>query len=772
MTYKKKCNILVKILIISVICFITINQSMYLKVYADSGIHVIYQGHIQNTGWVNSVSDGQSCGTEGKSLRLENLKISLANALPGMYLTYQAHIQNIGWKGWVNDAQEAGTIGKSLRMEAIKINLNNAQNYHIQYRVHVEDIGWMNWVQDGEMAGTTGRSLRIEAIQIKIVKDTNEQNNYNAVYQSSVQNIGWQNWTINGEQSGTTGKELRIEKIRINAQNLQPGMNIKYQVHVQNIGWMGWVQNGQEAGYSGEGLRIEALKVVLEGMPGYHVQYQAHVQYKGWMPWAQDGEIAGTTGQDLRIEAIRVRIVKDQAENILPKNVITQPANNATFYNNQNINLAGYALNKSGNSEVNVYLDGALLGNAAMGLASTGIDSTGYANGTQSGYSYTVPLKSVSDGSHTLTVQAVGKDSALCNQSVNINVKVLNPIIWLDTPNNSTTFIKSGTSQLSIGGWSLNSFGVQKVQIYVDNKYIGDANTGLSRADVNSSYPNYINGANSGFSKVLDMNSITNGVHTLTVNSVGNDGVVTGTSLKIYKFYSDNQFITNYNLSLQQVVDKQMADGESVTEVNGKWVAADRNSVQYYVDPLNFMDSYGVYQFLRLDYTQGISAYDLNNILSGKGVLSGKGAVFLAAAQQSNINPVYLVAHAMLETGNGTSKLSTGINVNGTTVYNMFGIHAYDSNADYYGSQYAYSQNWTSVDKAIYGGAQWISGWYINNSSYKQNTLYKMRWNPASPANHQYATDIRWAYNQVYNIKRLMDKCQNANLQFDIPQYK
>ena len=82
---------------------------------------------------------------------------------------------------------------------------------------------------------------------------------------------------------------------------------------------------------------------------------------------------------------------------------------------------------------------------------------------------------------------------------------------------------------------------------------------------------------------------------------------------------------------------------------------------------------------------------------------------------------MYLVSHALLETGNGTSDLATGISVNGKTVYNMFGIHAYDSDANYYGSQYAYNQGWFSVDEAIKGGAEFISGLYINNPNYWEN---------------------------------------------------
>ena len=61
------------------------------------------------------------------------------------------------------------------------------------------------------------------------------------------------------------------------------------------------------------------------------------------------------------------------------------------------------------------------------------------------------------------------------------------------------------------------------------------------------------------------------------------------------------------------------------------------------------------YQFLRLDKAQNINATDLNKLLVGKGILEGQGAAFSQAAKENNINEVYLISHALLETGNGTS---------------------------------------------------------------------------------------------------------------------
>ena len=93
-----------------------------------------------------------------------------------------------------------------------------------------------------------------------------------------------------------------------------------------------------------------------------------------------------------------------------------------------------------------------------------------------------------------------------------------------------------------------------------------------------------------------------------------------------------------------------------------------------------------MYQFLILSGSTGISSSDLDRELSGKGILAGKGQVFWEAARDNNINEIYLLSHALLETGNGTSKLANGITVSvvdGVTVtpkkvYNMFGIGARD----------------------------------------------------------------------------------------------
>src|SRR5690625_205678 len=105
------------------------------------------------------------------------------------------------------------------------------------------------------------------------------------------------------------------------------------------------------------------------------------------------------------------------------------------------------------------------------------------------------------------------------------------------------------------------------------------------------------------------------------------------------------------------------------------WRNPTRADVRSYLNPSNN----DKFQHLRLDSSAGVSASELNKVLSGKGILAGQGQAFSNGANKHGVNEAYLIAHALLETGHGTSKLAKGVQYNGRTVYNMFGIGAADS---------------------------------------------------------------------------------------------
>lgn len=170
------------------------------------------------------------------------------------------------------------------------------------------------------------------------------------------------------------------------------------------------------------------------------------------------------------------------------------------------------------------------------------------------------------------------------------------------------------------------------------------------------------------------------------------------------------------------------------------------------------------YQMLNLGKYQGIPVSKLNKILRGKGTLSGQGQAFADGCKKYNINEIYLIAHAFLESGYGTSNFASGR----AGVYNYFGIGAYDWNPDN-AIPYARSRGWTTPAKAIIGGAKFVRRGYINNG---QQTLYRMRWNPQNPGTHQYATDINWCKHQANTIYNLYSQIGMKGEYFIRDRYK
>jgi beta-N-acetylglucosaminidase len=308
----------------------------------------------------------------------------------------------------------------------------------------------------------------------------------------------------------------------------------------------------------------------------------------------------------------------------------------------------------------------------------------------------------------------------------------------------------------------------------MDNKYITNATIEKSRPDVQRAYPNYINAAESGYECTIDTSSIKEGTAVIKVLAIGKDGTQSEVSINVKVYNSSVEYYT-YSKSIDDYVDIQAAKKPLIQDsYTGLWRFATKDEIYYYMNPENFRsDTIRKYMFL------------------GKGVLAGKGQAFLEAGKKANVNPIYLVAHALLETGNGTSKLSNGSitvkeiheefgniksdikNVSGKKIYNVYGIGALDQGADLWGSEKAYSEGWFTIEDAIIGGAKWIGNGYVNSTTFKQNTLYKMRWDFSTDEMwHQYATDVGWAYKQTVQIKNIIDAMDNPVIHLEIPRFK
>ena len=223
---------------------------------------------------------------------------------------------------------------------------------------------------------------------------------------------------------------------------------------------------------------------------------------------------------------------------------------------------------------------------------------------------------------------------------------------------------------------------------------------------------------------------------------------------------------------------------------NRAFVTPSKADLEYYLNPKNFTNSdKGMMQFLRLDtYKGGITESELNSYLNSLPKVNGKntvfynqGKAFINAAQKYDIDLVYLVSHAMWETGYGKSVLAQGQTITSykgkpldkpVTVYNFFGIGAIDKSANVSGAEASYSNGWTSIEKTIEGSAKWISANYIKSSKYNQNTIYKMKFN-YDYIWHQYATDVNWSNGISGIMNNIISMYDTAsNLEFEVPDYK
>lgn len=230
---------------------------------------------------------------------------------------------------------------------------------------------------------------------------------------------------------------------------------------------------------------------------------------------------------------------------------------------------------------------------------------------------------------------------------------------------------------------------------------------------------------------------------------------------------SNNKVIIDMDVSkytFAQALNKQMSVSPQINVGRG-WYNASRSQTQTYMYSTNIRKSnIQRYQMLNLGKYQGISVAKLNQLLRNKGKLHNQGAAFAKAGKTYKVNEIYLIAHAILETGSGSSYFASGA----SGYYNMYGIGAFDSNPNN-AITFARNQGWNTVSKAIIGGAKFIRNNYISKG---QNTLYRMRWNPKSPATHQYATDVRWANHQATTIYNYYKKIGSKGKYFQYDRYK
>lgn len=279
------------------------------------------------------------------------------------------------------------------------------------------------------------------------------------------------------------------------------------------------------------------------------------------------------------------------------------------------------------------------------------------------------------------------------------------------------------------------------------------------------------------------------------------NGIVDSVTLQLIEKQADevglNIQIVNYNVTFDRAVELQMLHGTPKYDGAGI-ILSDEANVRYFMNPSNSLEYTAWYlQFMRLDTSANLTASEINRqFLANKGTLTDTANAFITAGKHYNVNEIYLISHALHETGNGLSSLAQGIGVddkgnivrdsNGLIirdkshpkvdqlVYNMYGYGAHDSNPIGGGVKYAYDRQWFSPEAAIIGGAQQITNNYIERG---QNTLFKMKWDPEVAGNgrfgRQYATHVMWAEIQAGKIYSMVgDNIFETRTLFEVPHYQ
>lgn len=242
-------------------------------------------------------------------------------------------------------------------------------------------------------------------------------------------------------------------------------------------------------------------------------------------------------------------------------------------------------------------------------------------------------------------------------------------------------------------------------------------------------------------------------------------------------------------------------------EGDSNYYCASSSTVNYYLDPRNFLSEAQVFQFLDLSYDKHITKEVIknaakNSFLSGKFKIDGKEYTYvdaiMDAAEESDVSAMHILVTIFQEVGRGSKKsdgtYSLPKAVSGTVdgyegLYNFYNYGATDgSGAVERGLKKAREMGWTDPRTAIIEGATIVLA--NNYISAGQNTKYFYKFDVVGNEilqesdgkktyaskyffGHQYMTNIQDPTSQAYNLftyytnEDLLDN----TLTFNIPVY-
>lgn len=223
---------------------------------------------------------------------------------------------------------------------------------------------------------------------------------------------------------------------------------------------------------------------------------------------------------------------------------------------------------------------------------------------------------------------------------------------------------------------------------------------------------------------------------------------------------------------------------------SGGWAAASEKIIAYYLDPRNFINQIGIFQFLTHTYdaeTQtsvGLAAVVSGTFLDAAFPETGFATyadALMEAGRTATVNPYVLASMILVEQGtSGTGKCISGTVSGYEGYYNYYNIGAYKTasmSAVTRGLWYAsrsgsYQRPWDGHFASLLGGALFYSENYVKQN---KNTLYFKKWNVMNGLEDvgegQYMTNVQGAESEAAALRKGYLSLLDSPMIFEIPIY-
>ena len=217
------------------------------------------------------------------------------------------------------------------------------------------------------------------------------------------------------------------------------------------------------------------------------------------------------------------------------------------------------------------------------------------------------------------------------------------------------------------------------------------------------------------------------------------------------------------------------------------WAYASEKILKYYLDPRNFLNEKGIFQFELLGYSEEFHSVEaVEHILSGSfmynsTIENGKTYAqnFVELGQTTKVSPFLMASRVRQEQGaKGSSPLISGTYAGYEGYYNYYNIGASgktDKEIIESGLAKAKTEGWNSRYKSLAAGAEFLGGSYIKHG---QDTLYLQKFDVDSRYDgvfwHQYMQNIEAPYKEALSVRAAYEKAGllDSAYVFRIPIYE